>query len=197
MGSRTVFAVLASLALFAAPLAAQDTTTTRRDTTGAKPAPDTTGARHDTIAVIPAPADTTRRDTTVVAAPAVQPAADTTRRTDTTVAAPAQQDNAVRPGMTQAEVEARWGTPLAVRTANDWTYLFYRNAAERRVGYEDVVFLQRGQVMDAIVRSPDHVYTGVSSSPEGRVPVFTPPQGQPADSARGAAVTGVRVQPDQ
>jgi outer membrane protein assembly factor BamE (lipoprotein component of BamABCDE complex) len=164
MGSRTCSTVLASLALLAAPLAAQDTTTTRKDTTGARPAPDT-------VAV-------------------VQPVADTT------AAAPAQ-DNAVRPGMTEAEVRARWGEPLATRTANDWTYLFYGNLRERRVGYEDVVFLQHGQVMDAIVRSPDHVYAGESSSPEGRVPVFTPPQGQPADTAKGAAVTGVRVKPDQ
>jgi hypothetical protein len=81
-----------------------------------------------------------------------------------------------------------------VRTANDWTYLFYRNLRERHVGYYDVVMLQHGQVMDAIVRSPDHVYAGVSSSPEGRVPVFTPPQHQAADSTRGT-VTGVRIRP--
>jgi len=167
MASRTICTVLASLALIAAPLAAQDTTSAPKDTTGQVAKPDTTGA----------PA--------VVA----QPAADT--------AAAAVPDNAVRPGMTEAEVRARWGDPLATRTANDWTYLFYRNRHERRVGFEDVVLLQHGQVMDAIVRSPDHVYTGVSSSPEGRMPVFTPPQGQQPDSTKGAAVTGVQVKPDQ
>jgi hypothetical protein len=179
MRSRTVCTVLASLALIAAPLAAQDTTSVPRDTTG---------ARKDTIAVI-RPADSTgvRKDTVTVAQPAA----------DTTAAAAQAPDNAVRPGMTEADVRARWGDPLATRTANDWTYLFYRNRASRRVGWEDVVFLQHGQVMDAIARSPDHVYAGVSSSPEGRVPVFTPPQGQPADSTRGAAVTGVRVKPGQ
>ena len=171
MGSRTVCTVLASLTLIAAPLAAQDTTTTRKDTTGAVSPPDSTAARKDTVVASP-------------------PAADTS------AAAPAP-DNIVRPGMTEAEVRAHWGVPLATRTANDWTYLFYRNAHTRRVGFEDVVFLQHGQVMDAIVRSPDHVYGGVSSSPEGRVPVFTPPQGQPADSTKGAAVTGVQVKPDQ
>jgi outer membrane protein assembly factor BamE (lipoprotein component of BamABCDE complex) len=166
MGSRTVCSTLASLALLAAPLAAQDTTS----------------APKDTVAVV---------------RPAAPPAADTAApRADTTAAA-AVPDNAVRPGMTEAEVRARWGEPLATRTANDWTYLFYANQRERAVGWEDVVFLQHGQVMDAIVRSPDHVYAGVSSSPEGRVPVLTPPQGQPADSARGAAVTGVQVKPDQ
>jgi len=195
MGSHSVCTVLAFLALIAAPLAAQDTTTVRKDTTGAKPAADTTGARRDTVIIVQPPVDTVaaHRDTTAAA----QPAADITAAHADTTAATAAPDITVRPGMTEAEVRARWGEPLATRTANDWTYLFYRNSRERRVGYEDVVFLQRGQVMDAIVRSPDHVYAGVSSSPEGRVPVFTPPQGQPADSTKGAAVTGVRVKPDQ
>jgi hypothetical protein len=179
MASRTVCTVLASLALIAAPLAAQDTTSAPKDTTG---------AHRDSLVVVPS-ADSAgvRRDTTA----AVQPAAPA----DT--AAKAAMDNAVRPGMTEAEVRARWGDPLATRTANDWTYLFYRNGRERRVGFDDVVLLQHGQVMDAIVRSADHVYGGVSSSPEGRMPVFTPPQGQRPDSTRGAAVTGVQVKPDQ
>jgi len=181
MASRTVCTLLASLALIAAPLAAQDTTSAPKDTTG---------ARKDSAAVVP-PVDSTglRKDTTATVQPAAKPA-------DTTAAAAATADNAVRPGMTEAEVRSRWGDPLATRTANDWTYLFYRNQRERRVGFDDVVFLQHGQVMDAIVRSPDHVYAGVSSSPEGRVPVFTPPQGRP-DSTKGAAVTGVQVKPDQ
>ncbi len=194
MASRTWYSVLASLALLAAPLAAQDTTS------APKPAPDTTGARRDTVVVTPpapqpapapVPADTTvvRKDTTAAAPAAAAPVTDTT--------ATAVPDNAVRPGMTEADVRARWGEPLAVRTVNDWTYLFYDNQREHRVGFEDVVLLQHGQVMDAIVRSPDHVYAGVSSSPEGRVPVFTPPQGQPADSTKGAAVTGVQVKPGQ
>jgi outer membrane protein assembly factor BamE (lipoprotein component of BamABCDE complex) len=100
----------------------------------------------------------------------------------------------VRPGMTEAQVVARWGEPLAVRRLNDWTYLFYGNGHERQVGYDDTVFLQNDQVMDAIVRSPDHPYAGQSSSPEGRAPEFTPPAAPP-DSAAGAAVTGVRVNP--
>ena len=166
MASRIVCTVLASLALIAAPLVAQDTTTAPKDTTGA------------------------RKDTTA----AVQPAAPA----DTTAAAAATTaDLTVRPGMTGAEVRSRWGAPIVTRTANDWTYLFYRNGRERTWGYYDVVFLQHGQVMDAVVRSPNHVYGGVSSSPEGRVPVFTPPQGQQPDSTKGASVTGVQVKPDQ
>lgn len=101
---------------------------------------------------------------------------------------------AVRPGMTEADVRTRWGDPVTVRRLNDWTYLFYRNGDERHNGHYDVVFLQGGQVMDAIVRSPDHVYLGQSSSPPERVPVFTPPQAPPSASAPGA-VTGVRVAP--
>jgi len=110
-------------------------------------------------------------------------------------AAPAQPTGgAVKPGMTDADVRALWGDPVAVRRMNDWTYLFFRNQRERSVGYYDVVFLQGGQVVDAIVRDPSHVYDGQSSSPEGRAPAFTPPQGAAADTASGA-VTGVRVKP--
>lgn len=112
----------------------------------------------------------------------------------TTALAAQDTTRTVQPGMTEADVRARWGDPAAVRTANQWTYLFYHNGRERAAGTYDVVFLQNGQVVDAIVRSPDHVYGGQSSSPEGRVSQFTPAQ-QPADTSGGAAVTGVRVKP--
>jgi len=99
----------------------------------------------------------------------------------------------IRPGMTEADVRARWGEPVAVRRLNDWTYLFYRNGDEHRVGHYDVVFLQNGQVMDAVVRSAAHVYAGQSSSPPDRKPAFTPPtQGQPHPGGE-AAVTGIHV----
>lgn len=100
--------------------------------------------------------------------------------------------NAVRPGMTEADVRARWGEPVAVRHVNDWTYLFYQNGQERKFGYYDTVFLQGGQVVDAIVRAAEHVYLGTSSSPPGRVPTFTPPRPPSAGGASGQ-VTGVRV----
>jgi hypothetical protein len=109
-------------------------------------------------------------------------------------AAPAAaQDTAtaVRPGMSEADVRARWGEPLAVRRVNDWTYLFYANG-ERHFGYDDVVMLQGGQVMDAIVRAPEHLYLGTSSSPPDRLPAYTAPR-QPGMSDAPAAVTGVRV----
>ena len=100
--------------------------------------------------------------------------------------------NAVRPGMTEADVRARWGEPVAVRRVNDWTYLFYQNGQERELGYYDTVFLQSGQVVDAIVRTAEHVYLGTSSSPQGRVPEFTPPH-PPSDGDASGQVTGVRV----
>lgn len=101
--------------------------------------------------------------------------------------------NAVRPGMREADVVARWGQPVAVRRSGDWTYLFFLNGAERELGFYDTVFLQGGQVVDAIVRAPEHVYAGTSSSPAGRVPVFTPPRQAPPPTSSAGAVTGVRV----
>lgn len=100
--------------------------------------------------------------------------------------------SAVRPGMTEADVLNRWGEPVAVRRVNDWTYLFFRNNFERHWGYYDTVFLQNGQVVDAIVRAPEHVYLGPSSSPPDRAPFFTPPAAPRPDTAAGT-VTGVRV----
>ncbi|MBI1723503.1 MAG: hypothetical protein HYR48_06320 [Gemmatimonadetes bacterium] len=99
---------------------------------------------------------------------------------------------AVRPGMTEADVRNRWGEPVAVRRVNDWTYLFYRNGLEQQWGFYDLVLLQNGQVVDAIVRAPEHLYLGQSSSPGDRVPEFTPPPPPRPDTAAGA-VTGVRV----
>ena len=101
--------------------------------------------------------------------------------------------NAVRPGMREADVVARWGQPVAVRRVGDWTYLSYRNGREHHLGYYDTVFLQGGQVVDAILRAPEHVYVGTSSSPEGRAPVFTPPRTAPPPTSSAGAVTGVRV----
>lgn len=81
----------------------------------------------------------------------------------------------VSPGMTREEVVATWGGPATERSAGDWTYLFYRNGCEVTCGTFDVVFLQGGQVVDAIVRGRGHTYSGISSSPIGRQAEFTPP----------------------
>lgn len=85
----------------------------------------------------------------------------------------------VRPGMSRDDVIAVWGSPVAERTAGNWTYLYYRNGCEVSCGTFDVVFLENGQVVDAIVRGPGHTYAGVSSSPKDRPAQFTPPGGPP------------------
>ena len=100
---------------------------------------------------------------------------------------------ALRPGMNEADVLQRWGEPIAIRRLNNWTYLFYENGMERELGFYDTVFLQGGQVVDAIVRMPGRTYLGTSSSPEGRLPEFTPPNRTPTPGA--AVVGGATVTP--
>jgi hypothetical protein len=85
----------------------------------------------------------------------------------------------VRPGMTADEVVAVWGVPVADGTVGNWTFLYYRNGCEQACGTFDVVMLEGGQVVDAIVRGRGHTYAGVSSSPASRVAEFTPPTYSP------------------
>lgn len=84
--------------------------------------------------------------------------------------------NAIRPGMSEADVRARWGDPLTVRRANEWTYMFYASGVEHIHRFHDVVFLQNGQVVDAVIRAPGRTYLGQSSSPPSRMPENTAPQ---------------------
>ena len=107
----------------------------------------------------------------------------------------AQDDaGALRPGMREDEVRTRWGEPVAMRRSGDFTFLFFANGMERSVGWYDVVFLQNGQVVDAIVRGPGRTYLGVSSAPPGRSPG---PTSRPdaANPNQPGAVTGVRMNP--
>jgi len=85
------------------------------------------------------------------------------------------QTSAIKPGMNQAEVESAWGKPVAARSHGDYTYLFYNNDCLKTCGTYDVVILEKGQVVDAIVRAGNHQYEGVSSSPADRKPAFTKP----------------------
>jgi hypothetical protein len=89
----------------------------------------------------------------------------------------------VNPGMARDDVIAIWGVPVAERTNGAWTYLYFRNGCEVSCGTLDVVFLENGQVVDAVVRGPGHNYSGVSSSPPDRVPERTVP---PAPIPEGA-----------
>lgn len=81
----------------------------------------------------------------------------------------------VSPGMLRADVVSVWGEPVAERATDTRTYLYYRNGCEASCGTFDVVFLENGAVVDAIVRGPGHQFAGVSSSPPGREAAFTPP----------------------
>jgi hypothetical protein len=81
----------------------------------------------------------------------------------------------IRPGMTDAEVRAAWGKPVTERSRGAYTYLFYENGCLRTCGTYDVVILEGGQVVDAIVRGSGHRYDGVSSSPPDRAPGYTRP----------------------
>jgi hypothetical protein len=79
----------------------------------------------------------------------------------------------VNPGMAERDVYALWGAPAAVRRANEYTYLYFHNGCEKTCGTMDLVILQNGQVVDAVVRWPGHNYSGESSSPPGRAPFPT------------------------
>ncbi len=81
----------------------------------------------------------------------------------------------VRPGMTADEVVAVWGPTVVDRAAGNWTFLYFRNGCEQACGTFDVVLLEGGQVVDAIVRGFGHTYAGISSSPWDRAAEFTPP----------------------
>lgn len=80
----------------------------------------------------------------------------------------------VHPGMGEREIYEIWAAPAAVRRVGEYTYLFFRNGCEYTCGTMDVVTLQNGRVVDAIVRWDGHRYSGESSSPPGRVPFANP-----------------------
>ena len=93
----------------------------------------------------------------------------------------AAADSTVRPGMTEAQVRAAWGTPSGTRARGDYSYLFFANGCQPACGVQDVVILERGQVVDAVARGKGHRYDGVSSSPAGRAPspTISTPNGSP------------------
>jgi len=87
--------------------------------------------------------------------------------------AAAQEVKSIKPGMTEDQVRATWGAPLTARKAGNMTYLFYLNDCMRACGTHDVVFLENGQVVDAVVRDSHRGYDGVASSPRDRKPEAT------------------------
>lgn len=83
----------------------------------------------------------------------------------------------VSPGMSRDDVVAVWGEPVTERAVGAWTYLYFRNGCEASCGTFDVVFLENGQVVNAIVRGQGHVYDGTSTSPQGAEARATLPPG--------------------
>jgi hypothetical protein len=77
----------------------------------------------------------------------------------------------IAPGMNEREIYALWGAPAAVRRAGEYTYLFFNNGCEYTCGTMDVVTLQNGAVVDAVLRWDGHRYSGESSSPPGKMPI--------------------------
>ena len=84
-----------------------------------------------------------------------------------------QETKTIKPGMTDAEVRATWGEPITARKAGNMMYLYYTNDCLRSCGTYDVVFLENGQVVDAVVRDSHRGYDGVASSARERKPEAT------------------------
>ena len=85
----------------------------------------------------------------------------------------AQEVKVIKPGMTDAEVRTAWGEPFTLRKSGVHSYLYYRNDCLKRCGTYDIVFLEGGQVIDAIVRDRGRRYDGIASSPVDRKPTPT------------------------
>jgi hypothetical protein len=102
------------------------------------------------------------------------------------VAAPLNAQGAsktIAPGMSRANVIAVLGEPATVRSAAEFTYLFYQNSCGKECGMNDLVVLRGDSVVDAIFRSPSRHYSGKSSSP---API------SPKDAARAKPATTAR-----
>jgi hypothetical protein len=76
-----------------------------------------------------------------------------------------QDTGTLTAGMSERDVYSLWGAPIAVRRAGEYTYLFFRNGCEYRCGMEDVVTLDNGQVVNAVVRWPGHNFLGGPPTP--------------------------------
>lgn len=121
--------------------------------------------------------DTPRGDTMAPPPPPRPPAPRIATRPVEDTPYESSDTGTVAPGMTERDVYSLWGAPVAVRRAAEYTYLYFPNGCEKTCGTLDLVILENGQVVDAIVRWPGHGYSGESSSPPGRVPF--PTRGDP------------------
>jgi len=132
-----------------------------RDTTKTAAAPAPGAADSQPAPAAPAPARNPARDP----APVIRAVRDEPYNSPDT--------GTVAPGMGQDNVVALWGPASAVRHAGSFTFLHYPNGCEYSCGTTDIVILQDGQVVDAVVRWAGHGYSGQSSSPPGRTPEAT------------------------
>jgi len=121
----------------------------------------------------PAPRDSVANAAAPPAAPTPPPAPPLNTRPVADVPYNSLDTGTVNPGMAERDIYALWGAPVAVRHAGEYTYLYFPNGCEKTCGTLDLVILQNGQVVDAIVRWPGHSYSGESSSPPGRAPFPT------------------------
>jgi hypothetical protein len=80
--------------------------------------------------------------------------------------------------MTHQEVVSRLGAPDEEGVSGFYSYMYYDNDCGKKCGMDDLVVLEKGIVVDAIFRSKNRTFTGVSSSPRDLPPVpaahFTP-----------------------
>lgn len=127
----------------------------------------------DTAATAPAPAP--QSEATPPRIETAPPPRATTASAVQDVPYVSDDTGTVAPGMSEADVVAMWGAPVARSSTGAMTYLYFPNGCERTCGTMDVVFLENDRVVDAVLRWPGHGYSGQSSSPPGSTPAATRP----------------------
>ncbi|HUL04411.1 MAG TPA: hypothetical protein VLV16_14415 [Gemmatimonadales bacterium] len=134
--------------------------------------------------------------------PAPAPVTNVSARPQRDVPYASADTGTIDPGMHERDVYSLWGPPAAVRHLGEFTWLYFRNGCEYTCGIMDVVTLQNGLVVDAILRWPGHGYSGESSSPASTLPHGPvrreAPPPMPADTTPAAAApaAGDTVTPD-
>jgi SmpA / OmlA family len=78
------------------------------------------------------------------------------------VSAPLIAQTSVAPGMTRQQVVDGLGRPASERHFGAHDYLLFDAGCSRKCG-DDLVILDHDQVVDAVIRSAGHTYTGTDS----------------------------------
>lgn len=148
-----------------------------------EPATETAAQLDSSAAMTPADTGTAQAPTAPMPSETTAPRIETAPPPVRTASTPVVQDvpyvsddtGTIDPGMSEADVVARWGMPVARSRTGAMTYLYFPNSCERSCGTLDVVFLENDKVVDAVLRWEGHRYSGQSSSPPGTTPVATRP----------------------